>query len=289
MGCGDVARRALPWLVRRFRVYALVRDAAGAAALRAPGVTPVAADLDRPHTLARLAGLGEWVLHLAPPPDQGGGDPRMRHLLAALARGRVLPRRISYISTTGVYGDCCGRDIDETRPLRPQTARARRRRDAERHLRQFGRRTGTRVGVLRAPGIYAADRLPLERLRRGLPVLRPEDDVFTNHIHADDLARACALALFRARPGRCYNACDDSRLAMGDWYDQLADAFGLARPPRVSREQAQAGLPAATLSFMGESRRIANLRLKRELRLRLQYPDVTAGLAAACNAGDREG
>lgn len=288
VGCGDVARRTLPLLTRRYRVYALVRkpDAQLSAEFAHSGFTQICGDLDRPETLRRLAGLASLVLHFAPPPDSGkpaaAGDPRTRHLIAALRRGKILPRRLVYISTSGIYGDCGGAVIDETRPARPQTARAMRRVDAEEELRRWGRTPGAPiVSILRAPGIYAADRLPLERIRRGDPVLGPDDDVYTNHIHADDLARASVAALRRGRPNRAYHASDDSALRMADWFDCVAGTFDLPRPPRVSRAEAGELLSQAVLSFMSESRRLDNSRLKRELGMRLRYPDVAAGLAAA--------
>jgi nucleoside-diphosphate-sugar epimerase len=281
VGSGDVASRALPWLTRRFRVFALVRSAEAGAALRAAGAVPVQADLDDRRSLQRLAGLAEAVLHFAPPPATGEGDPRTKRLLAALGARGSLPQRLVYISTTGVYGDCAGTRVDEARPCRPLSARARRRVDAERRLRAFGRRCGVRVSILRAPGIYAADRLPLERLRRGDPVLTAAEDVHTNHIHADDLARLACLALFRAPAGRVYNAVDDSALKMGDYFDAVADAFGLARPPRLARAAIEERLSALTLSFMSESRQLDNRRLKRELRVHLRHPTVAAGLRAA--------
>ncbi|HRP23783.1 MAG TPA: SDR family oxidoreductase [Thauera sp.] len=284
VGSGDVAQRALPWLTRRFRVLALVRSAEGCAMLRAAGATPLLADLDDARSLKRLAGIADAVLHFAPPPAMGDGDPRMKRLLAALEARRSLPQGVVYISTTGVYGDCGGAWVDETRPCRAQTARARRRIDAERQLRAFGRRRQLRVAILRAPGIYAADRLPLERLRRGDPVLAADEDVYTNHIHAEDLARLACLALFRAPAGRVYNASDDSDLKMGDYFDAVADAFGLARPPRLARAQIAEQLSPLTLSFMSESRRLDNRRLKRELRVPLRYPTIAAGLAAARGA-----
>ncbi|MFB1029909.1 MAG: SDR family NAD(P)-dependent oxidoreductase, partial [Thauera sp.] len=187
---------ALPWLLRRFRVFALVRQLEAAVELRALGAVPVVGDLDDRQSLRRLAGIADAVLHFAPPPQTGHGDPRMARLLAALAGRSSLPQGVVYISTTGVYGDCAGARVDETRPCRAQTARGRRRVDAERRLRAFGRRNQVRVALLRAPGIYAADRLPLERLRRGDPVLAADEDVHTNHIHAEDLARIACLALF---------------------------------------------------------------------------------------------
>ena len=281
VGSGDVARRALPWLTRRFRVFALVRQPEAAVELRALGAVPLVGDLDDRHSLRRLAGIADAVLHFAPPPQTGDGDPRMARLLAALASRSTLPQGVVYISTTGVYGDCAGARVDETRPCRAQTARGRRRVDAERRLRAFGRRNQVRVALLRAPGIYAADRLPLERLRRGDPVLAADEDVHTNHIHAEDLARIACLALFRAGPGRAYNASDDSGLRMGEYFDAVAERFGLARPPRMARAEIVRHLSPLTLSFMSESRRLDNRRLKRELRLRLRYPTVADGLRAA--------
>lgn len=278
MGCGDVVRRALPTLTRRWRTYALVREFDPL--LRAAGVTQIRGDLDQPGKLRRLAGLAQAVLHSAPPPNTGDGDPRTRHLLALLARRQSLPRSIVYISTTGVYGDCGGARVPESRPLAAHTARARRRVAAETALRRAGRR-GMRVSILRAPGIYAAGRLPLERIRRGDPVVIAAEDSHTNHIHAEDLGRACLAALEHGRANRAYNVSDDSDLPMGDWFDKLADAFGLSRPPRVTRAEAQRRLSPQLLSFMNESRRLDNTRMKRELGLRLRYPTVDAGIAAA--------
>lgn len=282
VGTGDVATRTIPWLTKRFKVFALIRDAARAPALRSLGVRPIIADLDHRRSLARLGGIADAVLHFAPPPREGRRDARTASLLASLARGRSLPQRLVYISTTGVYGDCGGARIDEARPCRPQTARAGRRVDAERRLRRFGRRSGVRVSVLRAPGIYAADRLPVARLERGLPVLAHEHDIYTNHIHADDLARIACLALFRASVCRIYNAVDDTDMKMGEYFEYAADFFGLPRPPRVSREQLAGQVSPMALTFMSESRRVCNARLKRELRVQLRYPHVRDGFAAAC-------
>jgi len=219
------------------------------------------------------------VLHFAPPPSDGRDDPRTRHLLAALASGRIIPRHIVYVSTSGVYGDCAGARVAETRPRRAHTPRARRRVAAEDRLRVYAARNGVAVSILRAPGIYAPTRLPLERLRHGTPALTADDDVYTNHVHADDLARAVIAALYRGRPGRAYNVCDDSEMKMGAWFDTVADAFHLPRAPRVSWEVAERQIAPTLLSFMSESRRLINARLKRELRVRLAHPTPHAMLA----------
>ena len=272
-------------LLPRVRVIALTSSAARKTLLRASGIVPLAGDLDQPRTLRRLAGLAQRVLHLAPPPTHGSGadagrDPRTGAIVQALAR-RAPPEVLVYGSTSGVYGDCDGALVLESRPPAPRTARARRRLDAETQVRAFGRGTGVRVSVLRIPGIYAADRdggTPRARLERGTPVLAAEDDVYTNHIHADDLARACCAALWRGRAQRTYHASDDSQLKMGDYFDLAADLYGLQRPPRLALADAQAQLPVSLLSFMQESRRLDNQRLKRELRVALHHPDVRRGL-----------
>ena len=282
VGCGDIGLRVAALLRGRWRLLALTSSAARVAELRAAGVQPLVGDLDAPATLARLAGLADAVLHLAPPPTQGRSDPRSANLLHALARKRRV-QRIVYASTSGVYGDCGGALIDETRAVNPATDRAVRRVDAERRLRWYGRACGARVTLLRIPGIYASDRdggHPCERLARGTPVLAPEVDVYTNHIHADDLARACVAALHRGLPQRVLHVCDDSTLKMGDYFDLAADLCGMARPRRIGIEQARTELSPMQLSFMGESRRLSNARLKRELRLRLRYPTVSQGLLA---------
>ena len=280
VGCGDVGMRLLPLLRGRFRVFAVTSQPARCAELRAAGAIPIVADLDRPHSLKRLAGLAGRVVHLAPPQQQGALDLRTRNLTAILPEGA----QVVYISTSGVYGDRGGRSTPETTPVAPKNARAGRRVDAEQVLRAWALAARGRVSILRAPGIYAADRLPLERLHKGTPALAPQDDVYTNHIHADDLAYLAALALFRGLPGRVYNASDDSRLKMGDYFDLVADAFGLARPPRLAREALEQQVSPMLLSFMSESRQLENGRLRRELRARLRHPRVEPAVAAMAAA-----
>ena len=282
VGCGDIGLRVARLLAGRYTLLALTSSVERCDTLRALGIVPLLGNLDHPETLARLGGLADAVLHLAPPAATGTIDERTAHLLQALARrGRI--ERLVYASTSGVYGDAQGERFDETRAVRPATDRARRRVDAERRVRWFGRAFGARVAILRIPGIYAADRPgghPRERLARGTPVLAAADDGYSNHIHADDLARACVAALRRGLPQRVLHVCDDSELKMGDYFDLAAGLSGLPRPPRVTRSEAQAQLSPLLLSFMSESRRLDNRRMKRELGLKLRYPTVREGLVA---------
>jgi nucleoside-diphosphate-sugar epimerase len=294
VGCGDVGLRVVQQLQAqglgssrsvgaRMRVLALTSSPDRVPALRAQGITPLLGNLDAPRSLRRLAGLATRVLHLAPPPTEppsGTQDPRTQALLRAL-RLRSSPLALVYGSTSAVYGDLRGALAHESSRANPQSNRAKRRADAENAVRQWGRATGTRVALLRIPGIYAPNRVggtPRERLQKALPVLRREDDVFTNHIHADDLASASIAALFRAKTQRAYNVNDDTELLMGDYFDLAASIYRLPRPPRVTREQAKAQLSPMQMSFMNESRRMDNTRLKRELRVRLRFAHVGEGL-----------
>lgn len=277
IGCGDVGMRLLPLLKQQFRIFALTSQPERHSELRAAGAIPITANLDQPHSLARLAGLANYVVHLAPPPATGDSDQRTRNLIA------ILPdkSRLVYISTTGVYGSCGTQPFDETRPVAANNPRAKRRVAAERLLRAWAVRSLSSLSILRVPGIYAADRLPLERLRKGTPALLAAEDVYTNHIHADDLAMLIKLALFRAAPNRVYHAVDDSDLKMADYFDLVADHFQLPRPPRLTRAELAQQISPMLLSFMSESRRMLNQRIKQELGGRLNYTSVLQGVQAA--------
>ena len=280
VGCGDVGVRAAGLLKNAGRVYALTSSESRVAHLQQQGIAALRGNLDEPASLRRLAGVASHIIHMAPPPLQGRSDPRTRALVQALLL-RSSPQAVVYGSTSGVYGDCAGALINETQLLNPQTDRAHRRVDAETWLNAWGSRGIPRISVLRIPGIYALDReggTPRERLQRGTPVLQATDDVYTNHIHADDLARATVLALWRGKTLRPLHVSDDSDVLMGDYMNWAADLWQLPRPPRISREQAQTALPAMALSFMSESRRMQNQRLKTELRMKLRYPTVREGL-----------
>jgi nucleoside-diphosphate-sugar epimerase len=272
VGCGDVGLRVAQLLPKHVRVLATTSTSLihseRLPALRAQHIMPLQANLDKPSSLRRLGGLAHYVLQLAPPPSAGSRDPRTANLLHTL-QARRQPMALVYASTTGVYGHCHGDWVSETRTVNPQTDRAKRRVDAERLVRRFGAQANVRASILRIPGIYAADREggdPLDRVRQRLPVLAREDDVYTNHIHANDLAKACIAALWRGKPQRVYNVAEDSGIKTGDYYDALADGAGLPRPPRITRMEAEATLSPMRLSFLNESRRIKNSRMKQELR-----------------------
>ena len=282
VGCGDIATRALPLLAKTFQISALARSGPDIVRLRELGVSVVGADLDQPGLLAGIDFGVDCLLHSAPPPGSGSEDTRTANLIAALdgaeKNGAMVPRRIVYLSTSGVYGDCAGAWVDEARQANPQTLRARRRVHAEQALQAWAGRRDAGVAILRVPGIYAENRLPLERLRAGTPVLRVEDDVYSNHIHADDLVAIIAAALLREDVAGIFNASDDTEMKMGDYFDLVADRHGLPRPLRITRDEAATRVSADLLSFWGESRRLHNRRIKQELAVQLRYPTVREGV-----------
>ena len=258
-------------------MYALVRDPAKAARLSKLGVAPILGDLDDRRSLTKVAGLGDIVLYFAPPDRQSHIDTRTRNLLSALST-RLLPTRLIYISTSGVYGDCGGDVVSETRPLNPQSERARLRVSAEQQIRAWATRNHANANILRVPGIIAEDRLPIDRIKAGTPAIVASEDSYSNHIHADDLARIVIAALRYAKPNRVYHTANDDGMKMGDYFDVVADAFELPRPTRLPRAEVQSVVSPTMWSFMNESRRLTNLRMKKELKATLRYPTVASVL-----------
>lgn len=283
MGCGYVgARLARQCLERGQPVTGVVRSAAGIARLAELGVSARAADLAQ-GDLTGLPLAGARLFHLAPPPATGTEDLHTRRLVAAFARAGD-PRRVVYISTTGVYGDCGGAWVDETWPACPNVDRSRRRWDAEQVLTRWSQASGGELVVLRVAGIYGPGRLPLERIRQGVPLVRQEESPFSNRIHVDDLVSALIAAMERGLPGTVYNACDGHPSTMTEYFLAIAEAAGLPPPPLIAMDAAAGQLSEAMLSYLAESRRLCNRRLTEELGVGLRYPTLAEGLPGCLHA-----
>jgi nucleoside-diphosphate-sugar epimerase len=281
VGYGDIGRRVAALARAEGRtVSALLRSSEKTAALRADGILPILGDLDDAATpVTDLNPAGTTILYTVPPPGGGEYDVRLRVLLGSIEPGQE-PGQIVYLSTTGVYGDQQGALVNEGTPTKATTSRARRRLDAENLLLSWGRNRGVKIIILRVSGIYGANRLPLNRLREGAPVLRSEESPFSNRIHADDLARLCLTAADKGDDGEIINICDGETSTMTDYFNAVADAFALPRPPQVTMAQAKECMPPLLLSYFSESRRIDNRRMCERLGVTLLYPDLASGLAA---------
>lgn len=284
IGFGDVARRLLAQRQTTHgasggpRFFAIGRNPQrNTFKARNSAIRALNWNLDQPDKSRRAARISNAAVILVPPSEaHPSRDLRMQRFAAMLrASGRRMP--LVYISTTGVYGDTQGGVVTELSPCNARQPRSRRRISAEGMLRPLG------ACVLRAPGIYAQDRLPTARLAARQPALRAEDDVYTNHIHAEDLARLSWVALFRGRPGRVINAVDETGMKMGDYFDAVADATGLPRPPRISRQEMLAlgssgQMNPMMMSFLSESRRVQTARIESDLRVNLRFPTVSDSL-----------
>lgn len=278
MGCGDIGRRvARLYQSQGLQATGWVRGQESLTLGKQQGIEMRLGDLDQGCFFPRNAFEGTEIFWLMPPPNQGLIDSRLRRFLLAVQKA---PKRIVLISTTGVYGDCEGRWIDESEPLKPKVDRAKRRLDAELALQEWGKTYQGDWVVLRVPGIYSAERLPLERLQRAEPVLLEAEAPWTNRVHADDLARICVQAMQVAAKYSIYNACDGHPSTMTDYFNQIADFAQLARPPQVSLAEASRAVSAGMLTYLQESRRIRNDKLLQELNLQLLYPSLLEGLKA---------
>lgn len=257
LGLGDIAQRALPALSD----WCITAPKRAVFDLDAPDFTQLPLKVDA-------------LLYCIPPAKKGTTDVRMKQLLNFWQTNGGAPAHIVYISTSGVYGDCSGEWVDESRTSAPTSPRSILRADCEQQLQLLANELRYSLSILRAPGIYARERLPLQRIRDGVPILSTEDDVYSNHIHADDLANMCVTALNQANGISIYNACDDTPTKVGDWFCALAKTAGLPLPQAYNKEVLKPLLSPLQWSFMSESRRLSNKKIKRELGIVLRYPSV---------------
>jgi nucleoside-diphosphate-sugar epimerase len=284
VGCGDIGERIATICQqkkhdqKKIPVFGLVRSAASVKRLQQANITPVQAGLAHIDSPDKLPTAEATVLYLAPPPGEGETDPLIRRFLNAIPMGAP-PEKLVLLSTTAVYGDCQGEWITEEHPVNPQTARGRRRLDAEQAAREWSEKTGVPVVILRVGGIYGPGRLPIARIEQGLPILKETESPFTNRIHQDDLAQICVAAAERGVAGEVYNVSDGQPSTMSRYFKDIAQAHGLPMPPEVSLDEAEKVMSAGMLSYLKESRRMDNRKLVEELGVVLGYPDLGAGLA----------
>ena len=278
VGCGDIGLKvAALEQASGQTVVALARSESSAHNLSQHGIKSIQGDLDQLKTLYDLPTERTVLYYFAPPPATGEDDPRLAAFVNALGK-QALPRRVVYISTSGVYGDCGGEWVNEDSAVNPRSDRARRRAAAEKQLVEWCAGEGMESVILRVPGIYGPGRLPSERIRRAVPVVRLEDSPWSNRIHADDLAQACFLAGHRRGAAGIYNISDGNPTTMTDYFNRVADFLGLPRPPVISMEEAKNTLGPGILSFLEESKRLDNKRMLEELGVVLRYPNLALGL-----------
>ena len=279
-GCGDIGKRvAREYLTEGIPVSALVRSPEKGAALEAMGIRTFVADLDDPTTLTGLPTAGAILFYFAPPPGGGHQDPRVENFCRSIASGDE-PAQVIYMSTSGVYGDCGDATVTEESATLPQTARGKRRLHAESNFLDWGARKNVPVIILRVTGIYGPGRLPVSQLTTGQPVLEVGIANLTNRIHADDLTTVCRAAATRGKNGQVYNVSDGHPTTMTDYFNAAADFLGLPRPRQIPWEEARQLMSPLMLSYVAESRRMDNRKIREELGVTLRYPTLAEGIPA---------
>ena len=274
IGCGDIGRRVAT-LYNDQNIYGVVRSQNSVDHCQSTNINASQIDLDTSYTLPHEQFNNANVFYFAPPPPTGQNDPRLKAFLNAVGNRA---KRIVLISTTGVYGDSKGKWIDEKTPTQPKADRAYRRLSAEQSLLAWAKKYNKEFIILRVPGIYAQDRLPLSRLKKGLAVVNINEAGWTNRIHADDLAQACKAAMRCEKANQIINISDGNPSSMTDYFNQVADYANLERPPQISMKEAEAILSDGMVSYLKESRKISNDKMLRLLKIDLKYPTLKKAL-----------
>ena len=282
-GCGYVGREVLRqcMITPDCRHHPLTGTAGSTESvnkIRQLGAQPLKLNLDESPNLV-LPNAPWSLLYLVPPGRNSQTDQRLSMFLGAAAANP--PERVTYISTSGVYGDRAGGAVSECDAIAPATDRAKRRADAEEQVRAFAAEHDLQWVILRVPGIYGPGRLRLSAIQDAEPVLREEDCGPGNRIHRDDLAACCLQALRTPNHGQIFNVCDDEHATSTAFTLEVARQAGLPAPPQITLAEARERFSAMRLSFLEESRQLDNARMHQDLKVALRYPDMASGIAAS--------
>jgi nucleoside-diphosphate-sugar epimerase len=274
IGCGDIGRRVSALYDNQI-IQGLIQSEASQFACEQANIKTTRINLDDAYHFTSEQFKDANIFYFAPPPPIGKTDSRLETFLKTI-EGQ--PKRIVLISTTGIYGDSKGEWIDENTPTNPKADRAHRRLSAEHALQGWANNHNKEYMILRVPGIYAKDRLPLSRLKKGLAVVNESEAGWTNRIHADDLAQACKAAMHCEYKNQIINVTDGNPSSMTDYFNQVADYADLPRAPQISMKEAEKSLSEGMVSYLKESRRIKNDKMLNTLKIKLEYPNLKSAL-----------
>lgn len=268
---GALAQRLL---ATGWAVAGTTRSAEKAAALRAEGIEAFVFDRSHPLPAAALAGTTHLLISIAP--DEAGDPVLDRHGADIAALSSL--QWIGYLSTTGVYGDWQGAEVDETSELRGAKGRNRRRIEAEAAWLRLHQDNGLPVQVFRLAGIYGPGRSALDQVRAGRAKRIHKPGHLFSRIHVEDIAAVLQASIARAHPGRIYNVCDDEPAPAAEVTAYACRLLGVEPPPLIPLEEAE--MSPMALSFWEDNRLVSNRRLHEELGVTLAYPNYRAGLDA---------
>lgn len=284
-GCGYVGQRVAKfWLASGIETFAISRDAEKSARFSAEGIYPLVMDLSSPETWPELPVVD--VLLWSVGFDRSAGAERtrvwvdgLRELLTRV-RFRNNHCRVIYTSSTGVYGDSGGEEVDEETKASPDTESGKACLGAEQVLTEYSIRTGHPTTVLRLAGIYGPDRLlrRITDLQNGTPFLSPPDD-WLNLVHVDDIVRVIDTVANLSSTAKIplMNVVAAHSVTRRMYYTTLAE---LALAPEPVFEMPST---ADTRKYSGRSssnRRIVS-RIRPILNISFQFDDIRAGLRDA--------
>lgn len=266
-----------------WRVAGTTRTAAGQAHLAAEGIDAYRFDGASPMADAKAALAGATHLLCSVPPG-ADGDPVLAHHAGDIQAIKTLAW-VGYLSTTGVYGDTMGAEVNETSPLNPTSERGRWRAEAEAAWLALARDHGLPVHVFRLAGIYGPGRSALDQVRAGTARRIDKPGHLFSRIHVDDIANVLRASMAQPDPSAIYNVCDDKPAAAADVVAYGCELLGVAPPPAVPFEEARVAMSPMALSFWRDDRRVSNRRIREVLGVALKYPTYREGLSAVLVEG----
>lgn len=285
IGCGNIGQRIAAALLKQGNdpktINGLVNSSASMHKCQALNIQSSLIDLDKSTTTLPSLHKQDCYYTVAPPAI-AMQDLRSRALIAHLERAVQRPSKIVLLSTTGVYGDCKGEWVDETKPPMPTTERGLRRLDSETVWQNFATAQGIPLMILRVPGIYSLDRLPRARIAKRTPVVSASECGFSNRVHAEDLAQIAVTSMAYLERDTSdsvvLNASDGAPSKITEYLQAAAKQLGEPNLPVISMAEAQEQLSDGMLSYLSESRKISNAKLLAILDYKYLYPDFREGI-----------
>lgn len=275
LGCGYLGRRvARLWRAQGHQVFGTTRTVDRAEELRQMEVEPILYDVLQPASLDRLP-AAKTILYCVGFDRHAGQSMREVYVGGLdhfLNRYRPIPDRLIYISSTGVYGQFLGEEVDETAVTEPTEESGQVVLAAEERLRAQPEWPAV---ILRFAGIYGPDRLiRRQSIENGEPLIG-DPDKWLNLIHVDDGAAAVLAAEARGEIGSIYNVSDDRPVRRRDFYQGMAQLLGAPEPHFVPPSS---GAPRSGHEV--SNRRTVNRRLHEDLGIQLRFPSFAEGLSA---------
>lgn len=286
IGCGYVGEKValqLMQLESNHNVYATVGSSSKAATLTIQGIKTQAINFDAEDITALTIPREPYrLLYLVPPSREGEKDTRLQRVLNILQTRP--PVHFVYMGTSGVYGDCQGDWVNESRIPNPTSEPSKRRLHAEKIVDRWSATQQCSRTLLRVSAIYGPERLPIKRIREGRPAVNADESAWSNRVHIEDLTTICIKALAREGLNEIFNVSDGHPTTSEEFISTIARALGMPLPSSISLKQALCEATPAQRIYLTESRRLDNRLLLQKLDLRLRFPTIDSAIESFSTA-----